>query len=59
MEYVEDSMHELKENVGDSVPKTIAAFANTEGGDLLIGIKDDGVCSPKNNGNVRCIMNQS
>jgi len=42
MEYVEDSMHELKENVGDSVPKTIAAFANTEGGELLIGIKDNG-----------------
>ncbi len=42
MAYVEDSLHELKENVGEYLPKVVAAFANTEGGELIIGVRGDG-----------------
>lgn len=42
MEYIEDSMHELKESVNNDIPKVASAFANTEGGEILIGFKNDG-----------------
>ena len=42
MSYVEDSYHELKEHVSDRLPEAIAAFANADGGEIVIGIKDNG-----------------
>ena len=42
MTYVEDSYHELKEHVSDKLPEIIAAFANTDGGEIIIGVKDNG-----------------
>lgn len=42
MAYIEDSYHELKESVGESLPNVAAAFANTEGGEIVIGIKNNG-----------------
>ncbi len=42
MAYVEDNYHELKENVSDKLPQVIAAFANTDGGEIIIGVNDKG-----------------
>jgi ATP-dependent DNA helicase RecG len=42
MAYVEDSYHELKEHLSDKLPEIIAAFANAEGGEIIIGVKDNG-----------------
>ena len=32
----------MKETLPDSIPKEIVAFANTEGGELYVGIRNDG-----------------
>ena len=34
---------ELKREYSEDIKKTIIAFANTEGGEILIGVDDDGV----------------
>lgn len=40
--YIEDSRHELKAHVPSNTPEILAGFANAEGGELVIGVKDDG-----------------
>ncbi len=40
--YVEDDFHELKENAGGNLSETVAAFANAEGGEIIIGVKKEG-----------------
>ncbi len=40
--YVEDDFHELKENAGGNLSETAAAFANTEGGEIVIGVRKEG-----------------
>ena len=41
----EGPMLELKREWSDGIKKTIVAFANSEGGTLLVGVDDDGrVC---------------
>ncbi|CUS86093.1 ATP-dependent DNA helicase RecG [Candidatus Kryptonium thompsonii] len=39
---IEDKYTEFKEEFSESTLKTICAFANTEGGKVFIGIRDDG-----------------
>ena len=40
---------ELKQEYTDEIKKTVVAFANSEGGDIYIGIQDDGiVCGVRN-----------
>ena len=40
---------ELKQEYTEDIKKTVVAFANSEGGDIYIGIEDDGkVCGVKN-----------
>lgn len=49
MPYVENDKTELKQTVTDELKKEIVAFANTDGGQIYIGIKDDGtVCGVEN-----------
>ncbi len=38
----EDKNIEFKENFSVNVLKTLCAFANTDGGKVLLGVKDDG-----------------
>ena len=40
-ELKESSTVEFKEKVNDNFFKSLSAFANTEGGRILLGIKDD------------------
>jgi len=40
--YVEDDFRELKENAGGDLSEIVCAFANTEGGEIIIGVKKDG-----------------
>ncbi|AHF90727.1 ATPase AAA [Opitutaceae bacterium TAV5] len=41
----EDKTHEFKREYTDGIKKSVVAFANTDGGEILIGIDDDGtVC---------------
>lgn len=40
--YIESEKLELKEKFADSMCKEIVAFLNTEGGDIIIGVKDNG-----------------
>lgn len=42
MPYRESETVELKSVVVDDIKKEIIAFANTDGGTLYIGVKDDG-----------------
>lgn len=42
MEYIESETLELKEKYTDVICKEIVSFLNTEGGTLVIGVKDDG-----------------
>ncbi|MBR0099702.1 MAG: ATP-binding protein, partial [Treponema sp.] len=39
---IEDENTEFKEIVVDDIKKEVAAFANTRGGNIYIGMKDDG-----------------
>ena len=49
MKYEESSTVELKEIVSDSLKKEVIAFANTQGGVIYVGVRDDGsVCGLKN-----------
>ena len=44
---------EFKQEYTDEIKKTVIAFANSEGGDIYIGIQDDGiVCGVKNTNEV-------
>lgn len=38
----ETSNLELKENISKTFLKTVSAFANYEGGEILFGVRDDG-----------------
>lgn len=40
--FIEDKTHEFKREYTDTLKKTVLAFANTDGGEILIGIGDDG-----------------
>ena len=40
--YMESKTLELKREYTEEIKKTIIAFANTDGGKLMIGIEDDG-----------------
>ena len=42
MQFKETETVELKETVTEDVKKEIIAFANTDGGEIYIGVKDDG-----------------
>ncbi len=42
MKFLESKKIEFKENFGESVLKTLCAFANTDGGEVIIGINDKG-----------------
>ncbi|MEM4314301.1 MAG: ATP-binding protein [Thermoplasmata archaeon] len=42
MKFLESEKLEFKENFGESVLKTICAFANTDGGEVIIGVNDKG-----------------
>jgi ATP-dependent DNA helicase RecG len=46
----EESLNcELKQEYIEDIKKTVVAFANSDGGDIYIGVKDDGkVCGVKN-----------
>jgi len=40
--FTEDKTHELKREYTDAIKKSIVAFANTDGGETIIGVADDG-----------------
>jgi ATP-dependent DNA helicase RecG len=40
--FKEDKTHEFKSEYTDGIKKAVVAFANTDGGEILIGIGDDG-----------------
>lgn len=42
MELVENSMMEFKREYTEDIKKSVAAFANTNGGAIYIGIENDG-----------------
>lgn len=42
MKLIENTTTEFKKEYVDEIKKTIVAFANTDGGDLYIGLNDDG-----------------
>ena len=42
MKYIESEVLELKTQFSDTICKDIVAFLNTNGGDLIIGIDDNG-----------------
>ncbi|MEM2918864.1 MAG: ATP-binding protein [Candidatus Altiarchaeota archaeon] len=42
MKFLEGKNIEFKENFGESVLKTLCAFANTDGGEVIIGVNDRG-----------------
>ena len=46
----EESLNcELKQEYTEDIKKTVVAFANSDGGDIYIGVEDDGkVCGIKN-----------
>ena len=41
-EYIESEIMELKERYMDSICKEIVAFLNSDGGQIVIGVKDNG-----------------
>ena len=45
MKYTENSLLELKERINADFKKEIVAFANTDGGEILVGIAKDGSVS--------------
>ncbi|MDD4388184.1 MAG: putative DNA binding domain-containing protein [Bacilli bacterium] len=49
MNFNESDIIELKESLTDDIKKEIVAFANTNGGTIYIGIKDDGTIVGVNN----------
>ena len=40
--YIESENTELKERYTDTICKEIVSFLNTDGGTIIIGVKDDG-----------------
>ena len=42
MKYKESSVLELKEQINADFKKEIIAFANTDGGEILVGVARDG-----------------
>jgi ATP-dependent DNA helicase RecG len=40
--FIEDKTHEFKREYSDTLKKSVIAFANTDGGEIFIGIDDDG-----------------
>lgn len=42
MKFLESKKIEFKENFGESVLKTLCAFANTDGGEVVIGVNNEG-----------------
>ncbi len=42
MRFMETDRVELKEKISDSLPKEIESFLNTEGGEIYIGVDDEG-----------------
>jgi ATP-dependent DNA helicase RecG len=42
MEWVENENTEFKQGFSEEIKKTVVAFANTKGGDILVGVDDDG-----------------
>ena len=49
MTYVESEVLELKARFSDTICKDIVAFLNTNGGDVIIGVGDDGKVSGVDN----------
>ena len=47
--FVESEKMELKSKFTDAVCKEIVAFLNADGGDLVIGVNDDGTVAGINN----------
>lgn len=47
--YIESETLELKEKFTDTICKEIVAFLNTSGGDIIIGVSDDGTVVGVNN----------
>lgn len=42
VKYYETQTMELKEKYTDSIAKEIVSFLNSDGGTLIVGVKDDG-----------------
>ena len=42
MQYIESNKLELKEKFNDKFIKEVVAFLNADGGDIIIGVKDNG-----------------
>ena len=42
MDFVESKLVELKETIVDDIKKEVIAFINSEGGNLYVGVADDG-----------------
>ena len=42
MDFVESKLVELKETIVDDIKKEVSAFINSEGGNLYVGVADDG-----------------
>lgn len=53
----EDTKHQFKKDINNpsSLAAELVAFSNTDGGQLFIGVNDDGTLSPLNSQNVRRI----
>ena len=49
MAYIESEVLELKARFSDTICKDIVAFLNTNGGDIIIGVDDDGTVVGINN----------
>ena len=42
-QYIESEALELKEKYTDTIAKEIVSFLNSDGGTILIGVKDNGI----------------
>ena len=43
--YIESESMELKEKYSDTIAKEIVSFLNSEGGTIIIGVKDNGTAT--------------